>query len=153
MPCCLIALCITTLPGPFLAEVAAQTSDRGYVSVKAGGNIERAEDGLAGESAGVGVDAGVVFSAAGASTSSSGCRVAQSGAARHRDILFNVSAVKFFGTTVGRSRDGIGARARPGRALFGRLDSNTSYVVGGGGVRCRLADASRSSQTCVSISP
>ena len=93
-----VAVFIAIVTAALSSEALAQpTENRAYVGVKIGGNLEQAEDGVVGESAGIGVEAGLPLNrrwmldlevwVPGYFETNGG---------QHRDILFNVSAVRFF---------------------------------------------------------
>ena len=121
------------------ADALAQPIEsRAYVGVKFGGNLEQAEDGAVGESAAIGVEAGLPLNGRwmldlevwvpGYFETNGG---------RHRDILFSVSAVRF-------SRDsgvrpfaviGAGFGIVQQRSEYGNFDGSETYLVFGGGVQ------------------
>ena len=88
---------------------AQPAEDKGYVGITTGGNIERAEDGLAGESAGVGLEAGVALTRNWALDFEVWVPRDFDTMVHHRDVLFNVSAVRFFHDTGVRPFALIGA--------------------------------------------
>jgi opacity protein-like surface antigen len=126
------------------SEAFAQTpGNSGYVGVRSGANIERAEDGLAGESVGVGVDAGLPL------TTNWNLDFElwvpaffKAGDTSHRDLLFNVSAIRALGEDAVRPfvLVGVGFGSVQTRSSLGSFSSSTTYAVFGGGVQVPVSD-------------
>jgi Outer membrane protein beta-barrel domain len=118
--------------------LAQPAQDRGYVGITAGANIERAEDGLAGESAGVGLEAGLTLTRHWALDLEVWVpRYFETNGGRHRDVLFNVSGVRFFQDSGVRPFAVIGAGfgSVQQRSESGKFDGSEAYLVFGGGVQ------------------
>ena len=134
-----VAVFIAIVTAALSSEALAQpTENRAYVGVKFGGNLEQAEDGVVGESAGIGVEAGLPLNrrwmldlevwVPGYFETNGG---------QHRDILFNVSAVRYFHDSGVRTFAVIGAGFGivQQRSEFGKFDGSETYLVFGGGVQ------------------
>ena len=129
-------LILTAVPGT--RALAQPAHDSGYLSVTTGANVERAEDGLAGESAGVGLQAGLTLTRNWALEFEAWAPAYfRTGDSRHRDILFNVSAVRFFHDSGVRTFAVIGAGFGivQQQSEFGKFDGSETYLVFGGGVQ------------------
>ena len=103
-----------------------------------GGNLEQAEDGVGGESAGIGVEAGLPLNRRW--TLDLEVRVPgyfETNGGQHRDILFNVSAVRYFDDSGVRPFAVIGAGFGivQQRSESGNFDGSETYLVFGGGVQ------------------
>ena len=132
-----VFIAIVTL-GLSSEALAQPTENRAYVGVKIGGNLEQAEDGVIGESAGIGVEAGLPLNrrwmldlevwVPGYFETNGG---------QHRDVLFNVSGVRFFQDSGVRTFAVIGAGFGivQERSEFGKFDGSETYLVFGGGVQ------------------
>ncbi len=118
--------------------LAQPVDDAGYLGVKTGANIERAEDGLAGESVGIGLEAGLGLTRNWALDFEVWVPAYfQTGRGEHRDVLFNVTAVRSFGETGARPFVVMGAGFGRVQQRFEseQFDSFESYLVFGGGVQ------------------
>jgi len=129
-------LILTAVPG---AHALAQPAhDSGYLSVTTGANVERAEDGLAGESAGVGLQAGLTLTPNWALEFEAWAPAYfRTGDGKHRDILFNVTAIRSFGESGVGPFVVMGAGFGLVQQRFESQQSNgsESYLVFGGGVQ------------------
>jgi Outer membrane protein beta-barrel domain len=121
------------------SDVLAQPADdAGYLGVKTGANIERAEDGLAGESVGIGLEAGLALTRNWALDFEVWAPAYfETERGEHRDVLFNVTAIRSFRKSGARPFVVIGAgfgRVQQ-RLESQRFDSSETYLVFGGGVQ------------------
>ena len=117
---------------------AQPAEDRGYLGITTGGNIERAEDGLSGESAGVGLEAGLALTRNWTLDVEVWVpRYFEANGGQHRDVLFNVSAVRFSHDTGVRPfwLIGAGFGSVQQRYESGKFDGSETYLVFGGGVQ------------------
>ena len=129
------AIVIAALSSEALAQ---PTENQAYLGVKIGGNLEQAEDGVGGESAGIGVEAGLPLNRRWTlDLEASVPGYFETNGGQHRDILFNVSAVRFTRDSGVRPFAVIGAGFGivQQRSEFGNFDGSETYLVFGGGVQ------------------
>lgn len=118
--------------------LAQPAHDSGYLGVTTGANVERAEDGLAGASAGVGLQAGLTLTRNWALEFEAWAPAYfRTGDVRHRDILFNVTAIRSFGESgvAPFVVMGAGYGLVQQRSEFGTFGGSETYLVFGGGVQ------------------
>ena len=131
-----LTVIVTTAVG---ADALAQPPEnRAYVGVTIGANLEQAEDGVVGESAGIGVEAGLPLNTRwmlDLEVWVPGYFEVNGG--QHRDILLNVSAIRFFDDSGVRTFAVIGAGLGivQQRSEFGTFNGSETYLVFGGGVQ------------------